>query len=188
MALVAASVLIGARVLGAADDTIEVWSARADLPPGEQVSENDLVVRRVHFDGDDADLYLRSDKGLPDQSTLTRGVGAGELLPKAALGEADELRQVSLTFTAANGNLLIKPGAVLDVWSSPPDSGDAGAALKGTTKLLDDVVVIKAPAVDESFGVGGTREILVGVHDLSDTQLQRVFSALSNGQVWFAEQ
>ena len=77
IALVAASVLVGARLLGGADDTVEVWSAGADLAAGQPVTEADLVARRVRFgDEADGDRYLRVGDRLPDDATLSRAVGA----------------------------------------------------------------------------------------------------------------
>ena len=51
--LVAASVVVGARVLAAADDTVQVWAAAADLGAGQRVDADDLVAQRVRFADDD---------------------------------------------------------------------------------------------------------------------------------------
>src|SRR3954468_19003560 len=76
--LVAASVVVGARVLAAADDTVQVWAAGADLGAGQGVEADDLVAQRVRFD-DDAALagYFTVDDGLPADLELTRSVAAG---------------------------------------------------------------------------------------------------------------
>jgi len=47
--LVAASVVVGARVLAAADDTVQVWAAARDLGAGQRVEADDLVAQRVRF-------------------------------------------------------------------------------------------------------------------------------------------
>src|SRR5690242_3116816 len=49
VAIVAACVAIGARVLGSADETVGVWAVRADAGTGAILSRDDLEVRRVHF-------------------------------------------------------------------------------------------------------------------------------------------
>ncbi|WP_157550591.1 hypothetical protein [Nocardioides jensenii] len=187
VALVAVSVLIGARVLGGADNTVEVWAARADLAQGEKVGDGDLVARRVHLGDDELALYLSGDKDLPEQSTLTRSVGAGELVPRAALGKDDGLRRVSLTIPVGTGDLLVEKGAMLDVWVGPPDASNLAEAIKDAGPVLRDIVVIEAPAVDDSFGGVGTREILIGVRDLTDEQLEQVVGALSVGRIFFVD-
>ncbi|MBU2074021.1 MAG: flagellar biosynthesis protein FlgA, partial [Actinobacteria bacterium] len=80
MVVVAGSVLIGARVIGAADDTVTVWAAAQELPAGAPLAADDLVAVRVRF-ADEADLaaYLPTSAELPAQAVLGRAVGAGEL-------------------------------------------------------------------------------------------------------------
>src|SRR5215213_7649496 len=78
--IVAVSVLIGARVLAGADDTIAVWSVRNDVPTGSTLEAGDLVSVRVHFAGDGADRYLPVAADLDPGTTVTRDLGAGELV------------------------------------------------------------------------------------------------------------
>ena len=73
LALVAASVVVGARVLAQADEATVVWAAAADLPAGQQLAEEDLVATRVRFlDAADAQRYLAAGQPLPDPHTLLR--------------------------------------------------------------------------------------------------------------------
>ncbi len=89
--LVAASVVVGARVLAAADDTVQVWSTARDLGAGQRVEADDLVAQRVRFaDTDALDGYFTVDDELPADLELTRSVAAGELLPRGAVGTPDE--------------------------------------------------------------------------------------------------
>ena len=105
--IVAASVLVGALVLGTSDDTVAVWAATDAMGPGHALTADDLTVRRVGFaDAADAELYLGADEQLPSGVHLLHGVAAGELLPRAAVGaERDE--------RAARGTRLggLRPGA-----------------------------------------------------------------------------
>src|SRR4051794_6364857 len=100
VAIVAASVLVGALVLGGSDDTVPVWAAGDAMGAGHVLTSDDLTVRRVHF-ADDADhsLYLTADRQLPPDLRLLRAVGAGELLPRAAVGPATgvPLREVPVS-------------------------------------------------------------------------------------------
>ena len=64
--LVAASVVVGARVLAAADDTVQVWAAARDLGAGQRVEADDLVAQRVRFaDADALGGYFTVDDELP---------------------------------------------------------------------------------------------------------------------------
>ena len=59
LALVAGSVLLGARLLAAADDTVGVWAVTRDLPAGAALDKGDLERRQVRFpDADTANGYL----------------------------------------------------------------------------------------------------------------------------------
>lgn len=86
LVLVAVSVVLGARLLASADDTVPVWAVSRDLPAGATVSTGDLERRQVRFpDEATADAYLSADQRLPDETTLERAVSDGELLPRSAL-------------------------------------------------------------------------------------------------------
>src|SRR5436190_5611143 len=49
LAIVAASIVAGALVLGTSDDTVPVWAAADPLGSGHVLTADDLVVRRVRF-------------------------------------------------------------------------------------------------------------------------------------------
>ena len=57
--LLAASVLVGARLMAAADDTVGVWVVARDLPAGATLADGDVERRQIRFpDGGTADRYL----------------------------------------------------------------------------------------------------------------------------------
>ncbi len=78
--LVLVSVVVGARVLAAADQTQLVWAAARDLAPGTALEPGDLEAREVRLFAT-GQQYLAA----PDQFfvgyVLDRPVLAGELLP-----------------------------------------------------------------------------------------------------------
>ena len=83
LVLVAASVVLGARLMATADDTVPVWALARDLPAGATVSSADLESRNVRFpDGATADAYLSASDPVPSGARLARAVSAGELLPR----------------------------------------------------------------------------------------------------------
>lgn len=163
VAIVAASVLVGTRVLAAADDTVAVWVLAEDAGVGEVLAPDDLVAERVRF-ADEAALgrYLAVDEALPDGLRLLRGIGAGELLPRAALGDADlgDTFEVSLPVAP----LLVPPsvtaGSVVDVYLSDRSVSDQRRA---DGPALSEVRVVDAPPPEEAFAVGGDRQVVLAV-------------------------
>ena len=97
--LVLISVLVGARVLSAADRTQTVWTAARDLAPGSVVDADDLARTRVRL-FDSGARYLAADGPPPSGYLLRRGVSAGELLPVEALVAAGRDVQVRLVTVA----------------------------------------------------------------------------------------
>lgn len=158
VAIVAVSVVAGARLLAAADDSVAVWSATADLVAGDEVTADDLEVRQVRFvDAADLDAYVAADQPLSADARLVRGVGQGELLPRAALGTADDTGVLKLP-------LAVDPALV-------PDSVAAGSVVsvyvRDTSRCrdcagaaLEDVTVVDAPSPSDLTGV---RQLVLAV-------------------------
>lgn len=169
--IVAGSVVAGSRLLAAADDTVAVWAVAADAGPGARLAEDDLVVRRVRFaDADDLGAYYRADEELPDGLRLVRGVGAGELLPRAALGADGGLAdtvELPVALEAEQVPPSVGTGSVVDVYlvgsTGGGDRGAGGEAEPGTP-VLREATVVDAPAADSGFGAtGGRRQLVLAV-------------------------
>jgi len=157
VALVAISVVAGARILGADDTTVVVWSAADDFAPGTQLSEDDLVGRRVDFsDAADLDRYYTSDDTLPAQLRLNRAVGAGELIPRSALAGAGTDGRVQLPINLENGAVSrgLSAGAVVDVYVA---GGKRCAECAGA--VLTDVPVTEVDLADDL----GTKQVVLAV-------------------------
>ena len=137
--LVLGSVLLGVRVVGAADATVPVWAVTGDLAAGTELGAGDLRAVDVRL-GAAADAYL-STGTRPEGRTLSRAVRAGELLPRAALDEASELVQLALPVQSGYVPPGLERGQVVDVYAvADPAAGAAGVADGSVT-----VVVRKAP-------------------------------------------
>ncbi|MGY1706340.1 SAF domain-containing protein [Geodermatophilus sp. SYSU D00697] len=122
MLLVLGSVLLGARVVSAADATVPVWSAAGDLAAGTVLAESDLVPVDVRLD-DAAGAYLATTTH-PEGRTLARAVRSGELLPRSALEEPAELVQLALPVQAGYVPPGLVRGQVVDVYAvSDPVTG-----------------------------------------------------------------
>jgi hypothetical protein len=186
--IVAVSVLLGARLLATADDTVSVWAVRTDLPRGSGLSQDDLEVHEVRFaDAGHADRYLPAGSPLPARATLLRDVGAGELLPRAALGGAGAagLVEVPVAVAAEAVPATVRAGSVVDVWVTP--EADAGGQPTATL-LFDDVVVVAAPRTGSALGPSVTRQVIIGVDAGQEEALGDAFARASTGAIVITKQ
>ena len=162
--VVAGSVLLGARVVGAADDTVTVWAAAAELPAGAPLQPDDLVATRVRF-ADEADLaaYLPTSQELPADAVLGRSVGAGELVPGAALGAGGDTDLLQLAVAVEPEQLAgaVAAGSRVNVYLVARGGGDRGH--DSGEPVLEDVVVLDAAAADDGYAASGLRRLVLAV-------------------------
>lgn len=176
VALVAASVLVGAKLVGDAQETTEVWAARADLAAGQPVTADDLVRTRVHLDADTGARYIDGQDELPDDARLARDVGEGELVPAGAFDTATEgLIELQIASRALPDGLAA--GERVSVWVDSSESGDAAVP------VLQGVLVISVPKVDDGFGGGGERQVLLGVAAEQGDGVGKVLAAVRDDRV-----
>ena len=195
VAIVAASVLVGAKFLGNADDSVAVWSVSADMGAGDTVGDADVVARNVRFvQASDADRYVAADESLPDGATLTRDISAGELLPRSAIGSSSEttLKTLTFEFEGAGVPAGLTQGDRVDVYVTSVAKNDAGkvtsadpVAQLGLTGL---VVTDLASAKDSLAGTGG-REVTVGIPADADADaLVTVVQAAKTDNIYLVKQ
>ena len=127
--LVLGSVLLGARVVGAADATVPVWAVTGDLAAGTRLEAGDLRAVDVRL-GEAADAYL-STSTRPEGRTLGRAVRAGELLPRAALDAPTELVQLALPVQSGYVPPGLHRGQVVDVYAVADPAAGASAVADG---------------------------------------------------------
>lgn len=184
VAIVLVSVVAGARLLAAADDTVSVWALESDLGVGDHVEEGDLVARRVRF-ADEGDLarYFTADDRLPADGELVRSVSAGELLPRSAVGSAAETDtvEVPVAVDAEQVPPSVGAGAVVDVYlvpSVPPGPAQrTGAGSVEAGPALTSVTVVDAPPLEETFGTSGKRQLVLAV---AEKDARRFFALLGS--------
>jgi hypothetical protein len=179
--IVAVSVLLGARLLASADDTVAVWSVAGDLSAGSVLSDADLERVDLRFGTPEvAGRYLAADTALPAGSVLTRDVVAGELLPRAAVGNGDpvDLLEVPLAVAAEAVPATLRAGEVVDVWVTP--AAMAGQAPRAV-RVLDQVRVVAVPRSGSALGPSATRQVVVGLEVEDETRLAMALARLSDG-------
>ena len=187
VAIVAASVLVGALVLGSSDDTVPVWAAGDAMGAGHVLTSDDLTVRRVHFADDAAaSLYLPADRELPPDLRLLRAVGAGELVPSAAVGPAggESVREVPVSVAPDQVPGAVDVGDTVDVYLRPGSrSGCAGSLVCSGRPVVAGVTVLDAPPTDEAFGSDGSRMLVLGMGDGDARRFFRLLASTDNASL-----
>ncbi len=180
-AIIAVSVIAGARLVGAADESVAVWSVASDMGAGDTVTADDLVARQVRFvDPDQLETYFLIDEELPADLSLRRGVGAGELLPRAAVGATADTETLHLP-VAVDAALVppsVRSGSVVDVYLTGGSDEESAADRGRGRAVLSGVTVIETPPLDEGFAVTGMRQLVLGVGEDDATRFFRLVGGL----------
>ncbi|MFI5955263.1 flagellar biosynthesis protein FlgA [Cryptosporangium sp. NPDC051539] len=151
--LVVVSVVGGARLFAAADDTVRVWAVGSDLAAGTILRADDLVRVRVRLP-ESSGRYLAASGAGPVGRPLSRDVGAGELLPRAAVAGRVCGSEVSVPVNAQHAPATLRRGVRVDVFATP-----RGGA---TVRVLAAATV---QGMDRGSGLGGGWALVVRVPD-----------------------
>jgi Flp pilus assembly protein CpaB len=181
--LVAASVVVGARVVAAADDTVEVWSLRQDVSAGSALTADDVTVSRLHFaDAADAGRYFDGDESLPADLVADHDLVAGELLARSALVEPESKAVSELPLPVTNGRYPadLATGDRVDVWVTPEDAADDR---RGAEQVLDSVAVLDLDQASTSVGGGDSAVVLVALEPNDAAALDALLTAAATGSV-----
>jgi hypothetical protein len=172
--LVVASVAGVVAIVSAADKSVQVYSARSPLAPGDRIMPDDLEARSVRLDAAGT-LYL-APGDVPDTGfVVTKSVAQGELVPASAVGSVDGLRLTSVVLTMGSQLAAsVQPGSVVDVWAAEEvESGHFGppaVIVAGATvvRLVESDSIV---AADQATAI----EVLV-----PKSKIARVLEALAN--------
>ena len=188
--LVLGSVLLGARVVGAADATVPVWALATDLAAGTELASADLVAVEVRLD-ESAAAYLSTGTD-PAGRTLGRAVRAGELLPLSALEEPGDLVHLALPVQSGYVPPDLQRGQLVDVYAvadagasaAAPEaagvrpvvlrapvqaiSGRSEGVLSAATTTVQVVVAVTADDAPDVLAAVGGRPLVVVVHETVD--------------------
>ncbi len=164
--LVLVSVLLGAKVIAAADRSVQVWALARGASAGTVLTAPDLRPARVRL-FDSADAYLRVVQS-PAGRTLIRSMRAGELLPRSAIVPTAPGAIVSIPVQPGNAPGLAR-GQLIDVWS--------------TSKTCAPVQVLsRVPVQDVRIGGGGALSVnptaIQVIVRVATTDAGRVIAAL----------
>lgn len=188
--IVAGCVLLGARILAGADDTVAVWSVRHDVARGASIERDDVAVVRVHFVGSGSERYLPATDDLAPGTVATHDVAAGELLPRSAITTAAASNLVEVPLSVAPDDLpaSVRRGATVDVWVTPKVGATSDGGPPRARLALDDVVVVEVPAGGDSLAPQTTRQVIVGVDDARTSDLAEALGMVADGRVVLTRQ
>jgi hypothetical protein len=181
--LVAASVVLGARVMASADDTVPVWSLRHDVPADSSLTADDVTVTHIHFESaDDADRYFDGDQSLPSDLVADHDLVAGELLAESALTkpESEAVKQMSLPVSEGLYPVDLAPGDRVEVWATPSESADP--SVDGEL-MLDDVAVLEVDPAGSSLDSTSTAVLVALEPEPDDDTLGRLLGSVETGSV-----
>ncbi|MCS6711001.1 flagellar biosynthesis protein FlgA [Brachybacterium sp. EF45031] len=156
LALVLGSVLSGSFLISRLAATTPVLVARDTVVVGDVLAPEDFTVMEVRL-GDQQGRYISTTSEIPQGAIAARSVGAGELLPRAAVGQTVEapLRPVVIPVDATVAQ-SVTPGGTVELWSTPQvRSGEAPKA----QRLVESGVVRRV----ESGSTLGMRSMTVEV-------------------------
>ena len=138
LVLVLGCVLVGARVIAAADESTTVWALQHDLAPGSLLQDDDLKKVQVRL-YEDADTYL-SGSSSPAGRVLNRAVSADELLPKSALAKRSAYVTLALSVPSQRVPATLARGQAINVYATQAES--AGSQTTGAGSSLPAVMLV----------------------------------------------
>ncbi len=184
IALVALCALIGATVLGRGDGTVGVWATRSMLVEGQDVVTEDLVRQEMRFaDQAAAERYLPADQPLPDGLVLSRPLGAGELVPRSAVGAGAPEQSVEVPLSVPTDSVpsTVGVGSSVDVWVVPEPGIEPRTVRAEAALVLDDVRVVELARL--GGGLGATRQVVVALDRAQEDTLPSVLARIGEGVV-----
>lgn len=134
--LVLVSAVVGARVVGSADQRQPVWAAAHRMAPGYVVSVGDFSVVRVQL-GTAARDYVSASGPAPSGYEVTRAVTGGELVPADALRapahRPPDRRIVAVPVQPGHYPRTVSAGELVDIYCTvkTADSAQTRLAVAG---------------------------------------------------------
>lgn len=160
---------VGAVVVAHAGSTRRVWAVTHDIAAGTKLTAADVAPARIRL-AHAATLYIPSDGGPHDAvvgRTVNRNLAAGELLPRAVLGDANSMMTMTVPLTSDQAPKISR-GQRITLWVS--------------TKTCQARVVVGGALVQEvdgagggSFGTSSAENVVIRV---GSADAQRVITAL----------
>jgi len=200
--LVLVSVIAGARIVTAADNSDMVWAAETDLAAGTVLADGDLRAVPVNL-ADAGQAYVLSSAD-PVGRALASPIGAGELLPLSLLAETSTLVDIALPIAASFVPPSLQRGQLVDVYAidatptiaapsvpSPPESEDQApqsptSPTSGVVTVVIEAAVVQliAGRSDGALSIGSsTVQVVISVEA---DRASEVFAAIAGRELALA--
>ena len=162
-------------LVGSADRTTEVFAARDGIAVGERLTQDNVVRARVRL-GDTENQYITAESGLPEGVVALQRIGENQLVPRASLGEVDELdrKPVAITIEETLPAQAVA-GARVDVWVAQPDARNG---FREPKLLLPGAEIAEVAAGSTALGSSKKTVLMVLVED---SHMPALLGAQANG-------
>lgn len=149
-------------LVNGADRTTEVYAARDGIAVGEQLTPENVVRAKVRL-GETEQHYIPVESGLPEGMVAVQRIGKDQLVPRASLGEVDDLdrKPVAITVEGILPSQAVA-GARVDVWVAQPDAKNGFSEPK---LLLPGAEIAEVAEGSSALGSTKTTVLMVLVED-----------------------
>ncbi|RDV09550.1 hypothetical protein DXK94_11505 [Arthrobacter sp. RT-1] len=161
-------------LVNSADWTTEVYAARDGIGVGEALTAENVVRAKVRL-GETEQHYIPVESGLPEGVVAVQRIAKDQLVPRASLGEVDQLdrKPVALTIDETLPSQAVE-GARVDVWVAQPDAKNGYSEPK---LLLSSAEIAEVTAGSTALGSTKTTVLMVLVED---SQMPALLGAQAN--------
>ncbi|MFD2759150.1 CpaB family protein [Gulosibacter faecalis] len=159
-------------IVQAAAQTTTVYAVKSAVAAGDALSADALTPVEVSA-ATPTDLYL-TEVGDGD-FIATRPIGAGELVPLTALGDADTSMAAVVVTIPGELPAGVTTGSTVELWSASP--GERMGTYSAPTVIVAEAQVVR---VIESDDFVATSQVDVELR-IPDSEISTVMSATSNG-------
>lgn len=149
-------------LVNGADRTTEVYAARDGIAVGEELTPENVVRAKVRL-GETEQHYIPVESGLPEGMVAVQRIGKDQLVPRASLGEVDDLdrKPVAITVEGILPSQAVA-GARVDVWVAQPDAKNGFSEPK---LLLPGAEIAEVAEGSSALGSTKTTVLMVLVED-----------------------
>lgn len=149
--LVIASVVGVVAVVAGANRTVQVYAASGAIASGEVLTDDRLALVEVHAN-DAVGYYLTPETKPEGELIATRPIGAGEYIPRSAIGAADESFATVVVPISGSVPAGIGPGVAVTLWSSVP--GEQPGTFTTPQALVQQAEVVRIVERDQVIATG----------------------------------
>ncbi len=177
--LVLGSVVAGARVVASFDHREAVLATTVALAPGHPVREDQLDRVDVSLGGRN-EYYLAGTTTVPPGAVALREIKPGELVPRSAIGSADQVGKPVMVPIDQQAAAVLASGDRVDVWVNArlPGTATSGPGAYGTpVRMLSQAAVSRVP--DSTASRLGAVRGIVGVQIMvPPEQVEKLIAAV----------